>query len=121
MRTTYFPIEKESPETIKYLLDTVLMQTGAITLDTANGSITIETIEHPEASGWYAEYTYLVRLWKRPEQLKRSRAKYIGITTNKIEDVMDFVLAYRKHPEEKSRPQKKAYRYVEPEIPEEEL
>ena len=95
MRTPFFPIEDTTPETIEYLLDTVLMQTGSITFFTSKGRVSVDRMVDPHDSGWDTSVSFIVKLWRNPEHLKHSRSKFCGICTESIREVKDFVLNYR--------------------------
>ena len=122
MRTIYFPLERENPEILNYLLDTVLHQNGTVTFQTSKATIEVSLIVAATDDGWGYDPTYLARLMTKPENMRYCRAKYIGITTTDLDQVKDFVLSYVEEAGEKIRfHKKKTIRPYTPEVIPEEL
>lgn len=124
MRTIHFPIENESPETLKYLLDTVLPQNGSIVIEKSACSFEVIVMADPNEHGYYwGDPTYIVRLVRMPKNMRYTRAKFVGIATKDIAEVKDIILGYNpededsteRFPKKKSTP-KKVYRKSEPEV-----
>lgn len=104
MRTTYFPIETEKPEILEYLLNVYLLQNGSIRLSTGMGDIDVGILETP---GDRYNVTYIVTLQNKPENMKYSRAKYVGYTTRNLKEVEGIIRDYQKKSETKAKRYKK--------------
>lgn len=104
MRTIHFPIETEKPEILEYLLNTYLLQNGSIRFSAGVGDIEVGMLETPD-SRW--ETTYIITLCFKPENMKYSRAKYLGYVTNDLKEVKSIVLSFQQKQETKAKRYKK--------------
>lgn len=111
MRTLYFPLERENPEILRYLLETVLYQQGMAYFATANTTIKVTVMDNLN-SGIYP-VTYIVALTKKPDDHKYSCGKFCGITTDDLREVEAFITSYINEPANEHRTKAKVRRVLE--------